>query len=236
MNFGCVVLGRASGRLRAEVSDGVCMNWVLSVFGALVGVAVAEDRNFLGAVAGFFMSSCCGADQLRREVDVLRRELASSKSRLRRPCIAQGAIVRQSGIASPAIPPRNPRPQRLRFSPAPPTGHTDSRRRFSPYRPSSRAAPARATGTASAVSAPAAPGWEQKLAAKSKCWFTEGNVPVKIGVLVLLFGVAAALKYAAGAGLFHLVDRIAHGLIAAAAEFSGSALAGASATSARPSA
>jgi uncharacterized membrane protein len=33
-----------------------------------------------------------------------------------------------------------------------------------------------------------------------KSWFTEGNVPVKIGVLVLLFGVAAALRYAAAEG------------------------------------
>jgi uncharacterized membrane protein len=33
-----------------------------------------------------------------------------------------------------------------------------------------------------------------------KGWFTEGNVPVKIGVLVLLFGVFAALRYAQAEG------------------------------------
>jgi uncharacterized membrane protein len=33
-----------------------------------------------------------------------------------------------------------------------------------------------------------------------KRWFTEGNVPVKVGVLVLFLGVAALLKYAADAG------------------------------------
>ncbi len=31
-------------------------------------------------------------------------------------------------------------------------------------------------------------------------WFTGGNVPVKIGLLVLLFGIGAALKYATGQG------------------------------------
>ena len=33
-----------------------------------------------------------------------------------------------------------------------------------------------------------------------KRWFTEGNVPVKVGVIVLFLGVAALLKYAADAG------------------------------------
>ena len=37
--------------------------------------------------------------------------------------------------------------------------------------------------------------------ARVKRWFTEGNVPVKVGVLVLFLGVAALLKYAADAGL-----------------------------------
>src|SRR5690606_9748007 len=39
-----------------------------------------------------------------------------------------------------------------------------------------------------------------KAARLLKAWFFEGNVPVKLGVLVLLFGVAAGIKYAADAG------------------------------------
>ncbi|GAB3381422.1 DUF2339 domain-containing protein [Lysobacter fragariae] len=35
-------------------------------------------------------------------------------------------------------------------------------------------------------------------------WFTEGNVPVKVGVLVLFAGVAALLKYATDQGWLHL--------------------------------
>ena len=49
-----------------------------------------------------------------------------------------------------------------------------------------------------------------------KGWFTEGNVPVKIGVLVLLFGVAAALKYAAAQGYFTLTIEARLALIAGA--------------------
>lgn len=38
---------------------------------------------------------------------------------------------------------------------------------------------------------------------KVKAWFSEGNVPVKVGMLVLLAGVAALLKYASDAGWLH---------------------------------
>ena len=54
--------------------------------------------------------------------------------------------------------------------------------------------------------APAAPGSDPLLRAIGwvKTWFSEGNVPVKVGMLVLFAGVAALLKYAADAGWFTL--------------------------------
>ncbi len=54
----------------------------------------------------------------------------------------------------------------------------------------------------SAPRKPAAPDPMEKLINTLKAWFTEGNVPVKIGVLVLFAGVAAALRYAAAQGMF----------------------------------
>ncbi|KFN49388.1 DUF2339 domain-containing protein [Arenimonas composti] len=44
----------------------------------------------------------------------------------------------------------------------------------------------------------------EKLVATVRGWLFEGNVPVKIGLLVIMFGVAAALKYAADAGWLRL--------------------------------
>ena len=48
--------------------------------------------------------------------------------------------------------------------------------------------------------------WHEKpsndIFARIKDWFTEGNVPVKVGMLVLFAGVAALLKYAADEGWF----------------------------------
>ncbi|MGV8960980.1 MAG: DUF2339 domain-containing protein [Stenotrophomonas sp.] len=48
--------------------------------------------------------------------------------------------------------------------------------------------------------APAGPGFIERIAGTIKRWFSEGNVPVKIGMLVLLAGVAALLKYASDQG------------------------------------
>ena len=47
-------------------------------------------------------------------------------------------------------------------------------------------------------------------------WFTEGNVPVKLGVLVLFVGVAAALKYAVDQGMLSFPIELRVALIALA--------------------
>jgi len=44
--------------------------------------------------------------------------------------------------------------------------------------------------------------WDERLVDKVKRWFTEGNVPVKVGIVVLFFGVAALLRYAYVQGYF----------------------------------
>lgn len=53
-----------------------------------------------------------------------------------------------------------------------------------------------APGVRSASSTPREPTWDERLVSTIKRWFTEGNVPVKVGIVVLLFGVAALLRYA----------------------------------------
>jgi len=50
-----------------------------------------------------------------------------------------------------------------------------------------------------------------------KRWFTEGNVPVKVGVIVLFLGVAALLKYALDQGWMHVPVELKLSGIAAAA-------------------
>ncbi|WP_146909849.1 DUF2339 domain-containing protein [Arenimonas daejeonensis] len=47
---------------------------------------------------------------------------------------------------------------------------------------------------------PTGPDALERAVAVVRGWLFEGNVPVKLGVLVLMFGIAAAIKYAADAG------------------------------------
>ena len=47
---------------------------------------------------------------------------------------------------------------------------------------------------------PAPPDFVAQLIDRVKRWFTEGNVPVKVGIVVSFFGVGALLKYAADSG------------------------------------
>ncbi len=62
-----------------------------------------------------------------------------------------------------------------------------------------------------------APQPENAAVATIKRWFTEGNVPVKIGVIVLFLGVAALLKYAADQGWLSVPMQFRLAGIAAAA-------------------
>lgn len=93
-------------------------------------------------------------------------------------------IVEPSAAASPP-----PRPVSPPITPAPP-------------RPAAEAAP-RPVFTA-ADDAPRGPDVFERAIGVVRGWLFEGNVPVKIGLLVLFFGVAAALKYAADAGLLRV--------------------------------
>ncbi len=53
--------------------------------------------------------------------------------------------------------------------------------------------------------------------ARVRGWFTEGNVPVKIGMLVLFFGVASLLKYASDQGWVRVPIELRLAAVAAAA-------------------
>lgn len=64
---------------------------------------------------------------------------------------------------------------------------------------------------------PSGPGIGERVLGTIKHWFTEGNVPVKIGMLVLLAGVAALLKYASDQGWLNAPIELRLAAIAAGA-------------------
>ncbi|HYM86076.1 MAG TPA: DUF2339 domain-containing protein, partial [Pseudoxanthomonas sp.] len=102
------------------------------------------------------------------------------------------ATVRESEVPDPAMAPAPP--------PLPPAVPAASRPIF-PAPPPAPSKPDVFTVAARAV----------------KRWFTVGNVPVKIGMLVLLAGVAALLKYAVDQGMFTLPIELRLAGISAAA-------------------
>ena len=61
------------------------------------------------------------------------------------------------------------------------------------------------------------PGAIERMLAGARRWFSEGNVPVKIGMLVFLAGIAALLKYVSDQGLLQLPVELRLAAIALAA-------------------
>lgn len=67
------------------------------------------------------------------------------------------------------------------------------------------------------ASPPPQPDWFDRTVAHVKRWFTTGNVPVKVGMVVLLAGVAALLRYASDQGWLRLPIEFRLAGVAAAA-------------------
>ena len=186
------------------------MNWLLAVIAAILGAGLAESRNLFGAVFSFVLVLVLFAIQrLRSDLEGARRDLAALKTRLasaafnaeQRPPLAPAAPAATEAPRAPVMPAREV------ASPPPLPAATPA----PPPMPAREAAPMPAAPPRPEVFAPAprppappVPGWEEVWTARIKGWFTEGNVPVKIGVLVLLFGVGAALRLAVANGYLTL--------------------------------
>lgn len=122
---------------------------------------------------------------------------ASAPARPPSPSPSQAGPVSQPFEAQPTPPTQPTQPQQSPF-PRPVPGPAVDVPQPSAAMPSGP--PRIAPIPAAARRAPAAPGPLDHLASRVRRWFTEGNVPVKVGVLVLLAGVAALLKYASDQG------------------------------------
>ncbi len=79
------------------------------------------------------------------------------------------------------------------------------------------ASDASTASSAAAGDDPGGPSWIDRGITAAKRWFTEGNVPVKVGMLVLFAGVAAFLKYASDTGMLRVPVSVRLSLVALAA-------------------
>lgn len=198
------------------------MSWILGLLGAVLGLAMAEtDDGFFGLVAGTLLGVLLGqALRLRRRVGDLEQRLARVETQARRGVAAAGATAAVSGAPAPAPAPDastvaaapteapvSPLPAAVAPAAAPVTSPAPV-----PAGSEPPPIPARATAAPSPNVQPSpapAPAFDpgprepdvfEKAFAIARGWLFDGNVPVKLGVLVLMFGIAAAIKYAADAG------------------------------------
>lgn len=164
---------------------------------------------------------------LEQQLDALRRSAAAAGA-------ATGASATEQAPRAPAAVPERVRPELQSGDEAAPTlaelmrsptpGQTPPPRASAPVPPPLPAIEAAAPAVASvrAPQAPSAPVEPPRpdfisLGLRAvKRWFTVGNVPVKIGVLVLFAGVAALLKYASDQGWLRLPIELRLAGIAAA--------------------
>lgn len=182
------------------------MSWILGLLGAVLGLATAESNDgFFGLVAGALLGVLLAqALRLRGRVGDLEQRLANVEAQARRGTAA--AAIAPPAVAEPPVPgPTREAATAAEASSAPLPAATVAKAAA----PASATPPPIPAQSAPSPAAPPAPEPDpgprqpdlfEKAIATAKAWLFEGNVPVKLGVLVLMFGVAAAIKYAADAG------------------------------------
>lgn len=156
------------------------MAFILALLGGVISAGILGiEASILGALIGFLLGTAYRQGQRLEQLD---RELAQLRSRLPSPVAPAARRATSSPQAAPE--PVSPaQPEELDFElelieeEAPP--------RPAP-RPSVRPTPK-----------PPAPNLFDKGAAWIRDYFTGGNLIVRVGVIVLFFGVAFLLKYAA---------------------------------------
>jgi len=210
------------------------MNWLFGIIGAFLGIALSEDRSVLGFVLGFGVAFLATAVVRQgRRLDALSAEIAKLRRAAPAPAPVPAPAAEAAVGPAPSAAPVVPAMPDAGVVAAPPTIPESTIPE--PAIPEAAAVRERAPGAAvfearepsppplppplppRTPAAPPPPDWFDTWSAKIKGWFTEGNVPVKIGVLVLLFGVAAALRYAAAEGYFTLPIEARLAVIAGAA-------------------
>ncbi|UHQ18207.1 DUF2339 domain-containing protein [Lysobacter sp. KIS68-7] len=148
---------------------------------------------------------------LKHRIGMLEQDLWDLRARTPRP---SEPVSRPAPTPAPAPAPAPPPPPVAGPTPAPPPR---------PAAPAPAPIHAREPIAASAPQ-PAATWGEPELPSlfdraidAVKHWFTEGNVPVKVGILVLFAGVAALLKYASDQGWLNAPIELRLAAVAAAA-------------------
>ena len=180
---------------------------VWMIIGAVLGALA--DKGYFGALVGAAIGLLWSRQlHLSRELAALRERFNRPLASLIKPSEADAIVHRAADIAQAQQPPSYatvPAPTPPPVAPPLPTA-TAPDEWVAPPRP-------RPPAPAMPPSIPAGP----SLIERAWSWFTEGNVPVKVGILVLFAGVAALLKYASDSGMLRLPIGLRLSVVALAA-------------------
>lgn len=191
------------------------MHWFMAILGAILGLVLGGGGAvFLGLVVGSVLGAQWShLSALRQRLDEVEKELRTARARAVRPELSVPEMASRT-----ASPPQSEGSQKDSTTPAQPSSQGASGPDLvAPGRPIApvaqpgtgapmHPAPATSPQVARAVQhhPPAqqstAPSTLERALGRAREGLFGGNLPVKIGVLVLLFGVAAALKYSVDAG------------------------------------
>jgi len=175
------------------------MTWALAIGGALLGLLFAASETMMlglvvGALIGYLLAAVIRLRGRVSQLEDVERARAMS-----RPSIAQAAAEAPARAATAPPAPAAPTPAPVAPKPMP-----------SPATVRAPATPAQSTAAPSPPSAPIPiPAATRPIPPKPaeptpietafrfvRDWFTTGNVPVKLGVIISFFGIAFLLKYA----------------------------------------
>jgi uncharacterized membrane protein len=206
MSFLFMLLGAALGAFICAGMFEESTGWTAAVLGAMVGLLLGQLRTLRARVGN-----------LERKLERLGETTAAARPSPEQPAAASvpaaaPATPAETPASSPAPAPVVTANAAVGFEPAPDVGQIPAT--------AAAAAEPRPVATERLISPSAIaaqPTAVDNAVAAVKRWFTEGNVPVKVGVIVLFLGVAALLKYAADQGWLNVPMEFRLAGIAAAA-------------------
>lgn len=173
------------------------MNLIWGLFGALLGLWLASDRYMLGAaVAAAVAVLIYAQSDLGRRFAALEHELRDLRQRVAALARPPADPVACGAVEEIGHPPA--------AAPVPDVARPTAAAKPVLAAPIEHWSPPAGPKPADAPPSPSGPNDLERLASLLKRWLTEGNVPVKMGVLVLFAGVAAALRFAAAEGYLNL--------------------------------
>ncbi len=212
------------------------MQWVIAVIGAFLGLAVGSGGSELFGLGAGALLGWQGARlaALRTRLEQLEKALREESIKRVAATAARSAREQPATFSAPVAAEATETPRTAAAVEA--SALDDSARRSDqateptisePSPPTSRTAPSPAPSAARPYRPPplparaapeeAMPSIGERLQATLRSWLFEGNVPVKLGVLLLFFGLAAAMRYAVEQGLVSFPIELRLSAIAAAA-------------------